>query len=44
MITAIIIDNEPKSVFTLSNFLQVHCPQVEVIGVANNARTGKELI
>ena len=44
MITAIIIDDEPKSVFTLNSFLESHCPNVQVLGSANNAKTGKELI
>jgi two-component system LytT family response regulator len=44
MITAVIIDDEAKSVFTLANFLATHCPQVKVLGTADNARTGKELI
>ena len=44
MITAIIIDDEPKSVFTLKSFLQQHCTGIKVAGSANNAKTGKELI
>ena len=44
MITAIIIDDEPKSVYTLDNFLAGHCPQVKVLGTANNATTGKDLV
>ena len=44
MITAIIIDNEPKSIFTLNSFLYLHCPAVEVQGSANNAKAGSELI
>ena len=44
MITAIIIDDEPKSVFTLNSFLQQHCPELQVVGSANNAKSGKELI
>ena len=44
MITAIIIDDEPKSVFTLKSFLQDHCQSVKIAGSANNAKTGKELI
>lgn len=44
MINAIIIDDEPKSVFTLKCFLEEHCPQVKVVGIAGSARSGKELI
>ena len=44
MISAVIIDNEPKSVFTLNSFLYLNCPEVEVVGSANSAKTGKELI
>ena len=44
MITTIIIDDEPKSVFTLQSFLQQHCPRVKMAGSANNAKAGKELI
>ena len=44
MITAAIIDDEPKSVFTLKSFLEEHCTEVQVVGTANNAKTGKDLI
>ena len=44
MITAIIIDDEPKSVFTLNSFLQEYCKNVFVAGNANSAKNGKELI
>jgi len=44
MITAVIIDDEPKSVYTLSSFLQIHCPQVKLLGSADNAREARELI
>lgn len=44
MIRTVIIDDEHKSVFTLSSFLQAYCPQVEIVGTANDAGTGKELI
>ncbi|GAA4470239.1 LytTR family DNA-binding domain-containing protein [Nemorincola caseinilytica] len=44
MITAIIIDDEPKSVFTLKCFLEEHCPSVKVVAVAGSARSGKEFI
>lgn len=44
MITAIIIDDEPKSVFTLKSFIEEHCPEVRITGTANNVKSGKELI
>lgn len=44
MITAVIIDDEPKSVFTLRSFLEQHCPELKVLGSAENAKTGKVLI
>lgn len=44
MITAIIIDDEHKSVFTLKSFIEEHCKDVQITGTANNAKTGKELI
>ena len=44
MITATIIDDEPKSIFTLESFLSTHCPGVKVLGTANSAKAGKELI
>lgn len=44
MITAIIIDDEPKSVFTLKCFLEEHCKEVNVVAVAGSAKSGKELI
>lgn len=44
MITAIIVDDEEKNVSTLHRFLNDYCPQVEVIGTAENSITAKELI
>ena len=44
MITAIIIDDEPKSVFTLNNFLKEHCPSIKLVGEAHNAKSGRALI
>ena len=44
MITAIIIDDEPNSVFTLNSFLKDHCAQVNILGSAENVKSGKELI
>jgi len=44
MITAVIIDDEPKSVFILRSFLEEHCPQVKVVAIAGSAKAGKEFI
>lgn len=44
MITAIIVDDEPKSVFTLKSFIEEHCTNVKITGTANSARSAKELI
>jgi two-component system LytT family response regulator len=44
MITAMIIDDEPKSVFILKCFLEEHCPDVKVVAVAGSARNGRELL
>ena len=44
MITAVIIDDEPKSVFTLNSFLHDYCPQVNIVGIANDANAAKILI
>jgi two-component system, LytTR family, response regulator len=44
MIKAIIIDDEPKSVFTLRSFLEQHCQELTVAGSADNAKSGKALI
>jgi two-component system LytT family response regulator len=44
MITAIIVDDEPKNVSTLQRFLEDYCPQVEVVGTAENSMAAKELI
>lgn len=44
MIDAVIIDDEPKSVFTLKNFIESHCPDVRIVGSAGNAVAGKELV
>ena len=44
MITAIIVDDEMKSVSTLQKKLVDFCPEVTVIGTAENAQKAKELI
>jgi len=44
MISAVIIDDEPKSVFTLNSFLHDYCPQVSIAGIANDAIAAKSLI
>ena len=44
MITAIIIDDMQKNVSMLVTLLQQYCPQVVLLGTANNATEGKKLI
>lgn len=44
MINAVIIDDEPKNVKVIRNLLNEFCPQVNVMGDANNSHDGKELI
>jgi len=42
--TAIIIDDEPKLQKVLQIKLEKYCPQIEVLGCANNAKEGYTLI
>lgn len=44
MIEAVIIDDEPKNVKILRNMLTEFCPQVLLLGDADNAKTGFALI
>lgn len=44
MITAILIDDEPNNIHTLQQLLARYCPQVQVIGTAESAVTGEEII
>ena len=44
MITAIIVDDEQKNVSMLITLLHQYCPQVTLLGTANNAADGKKLI
>ena len=44
MLKAIIIDDEEASRNTLRNFLKNYCPQVELIGEAENINDGHQLI
>ena len=44
MINAVIIDDEPKNVRVLKNMLREFCPEVSLLGEANNSNEGKELI
>ncbi|HET9826501.1 MAG TPA: LytTR family DNA-binding domain-containing protein [Chitinophagaceae bacterium] len=44
MIHAVIIDDEPKNVRVMKNMLNDFCPQVHLVGEANNSTQGKELI
>jgi two-component system LytT family response regulator len=42
--TSVIVDDEPKSVVLLQRMLKRYCPEVEVIGTANNTERAYELI
>ena len=44
MIQTIIIDDEPNNIEALKQLLIKYCPLVELIGVAENIRTGQALI
>jgi two-component system LytT family response regulator len=44
MITAVIIDDEKNNIKNLEGLLQKHCPQVNVLASATNAKEGKEII
>lgn len=45
MLRAILVDDEPKSRNTLKYFLSEYCPQVEVVGLAEDVLSGvKEII
>ena len=41
---AIIVDDEQDGIRTLEKMLQLHCPQVKVLGAASNAQEAKKLI
>lgn len=41
---AIIVDDEQDGIRTLEKMLQLHCPQVKVLGAASNAQEAKRLI
>src|SRR5690606_38933923 len=41
---AIIVDDEHDGIRTLEKMLQLHCPQVKVLGAASNAQEAKKLI
>lgn len=44
MIDAVIIDDEQAAQLTLMSFLQMHCPNVNVIGTANGVKEGLKLL
>jgi len=44
IIKAVIIDDENNNIINLKALLQKHCPQVNVIAVAQNAEEGKQVI
>jgi len=44
MISAVIIDDEPKNVRVLKNMISEFCPEVSLLGEANDSNEGKQLI
>ena len=44
MIKAVIIDDEPLLVKSISFMLQKYCPQIQLLGSADSAISGKKLI
>ena len=44
MITALLVDDEPKNITTLAHFLHAYCPDVAVAGTANEIHTARQLI
>ena len=41
---AVIIDNEPPMIRTLSGLLEMYCPDVTLVGTADGVATGEKLI
>ena len=44
MIDTVIIDDEQGAQITLMKFLQMHCPDVNVVGTADGVEEGLKLI
>jgi len=44
VISTVVIDDEPKNIKIMKNLLEEFCPQVQLVGEANTASKGKELI
>jgi two-component system LytT family response regulator len=44
VINKVIIDDEPRNIKVLKNMLKEFCPQINLIGEADNAPTGKTII
>jgi len=44
MITAVLIDDEPKSTAILKNKIDRYCPEIEIVGNTQDPREAKELI
>jgi two-component system, LytTR family, response regulator len=44
MIRTVIIDDEPNNVEALRHLLTNYCPAIEIIGTAENAQTGQQVI
>ena len=43
LINAVIVEDERKGLVNLKNMLQLHCPEVEVVGDADGVETGQTL-
>lgn len=41
---AILVDDEPDGIRTLKRMLELHCPEVEVVGTCNNAMAAKQML
>jgi two-component system LytT family response regulator len=44
MIRAVLVDDEPNNINTLQQLLLRYCPLVEIVGTADSAKTGQEMI
>jgi len=44
MITALLVDDEPKNITTLAHFLQAYCPDVNIMATANDIQTARQQI
>jgi len=44
MIRTVLIDDEPNNIDTLQHLLERYCPQVQIVGRAESAQSGEEII